>query len=360
MIKKLDKYIIGKFLGTFSFAVLLFIAIAVVVDISERIDDFIEHSIPFSMVLGKYYLNFIPYIVFLLSPLFIFLSVIFFTSQLAYRSEIVAMLAGGISFYRLLLGPYLVSSIILVAVQLYANHYLVPNANAERITFEENYLRKNKKSSSDKLHLQIAPEQYVYLDYYNIADSSGRDFTLELIEGRTLKEKLYAKKVRWEGKTGSWKLRDYKIRYIDGLDERIESGVEIDTVLMLKPDDLKDLMRFKEAMNTPELISFIAKEKMKGAPNIEFFEVEQHRRTSVPFATFILTIIGFSIASRKVRGGMGLHIFLGIFISAAFIVLLQFSMTFSTKGNLPPLLGAWVPNIVFGIVALLLVWKAQK
>jgi len=358
--KKIDWYIIKKFLGTFVFTILLFSVVTVVIDVSERIDDFLENEAPLKLIVFQYYLNFIPYIVFLLSPLFIFVATIFFTSKLASRSEIVAMLAGGISFYRILFVPYLFCASLLVGIQLYANHYLVPNANDDRIAFENKYLKKKYISRDKNVHMQIDPEHYIYMETYNNRDTMGRKFTLERIADKKLKSKLFAQTIKWNGQKQSWRLSQYYTRYIDGNKERIVRGTNLDTTFVFFPKDFERRVAFKATMTTPQLTEHINKERMKGAPNIEFYEVERHQRTAVPIATFILTMIAFSIASRKVRGGMGFHIFIGIAISAAYIVSLQFSTTFATNGNLSPLLSVWIPNIIFGILAFYLMLTAPK
>ncbi len=358
--KKLDAYIIKKFLGTVLFTVLLFIMIAVVIDLSERIDDFIEKGAPFNLIVNNYYANFIPHIVFLLSPLFICIAVIFFTSKLASRSEIIAILASGVSFYRLLFVPYFISAAILVGIQWYANHYWIPNANKERLEFESQYIRKRYVSRDRNIHIQIDPKTFIYMETYNNRDSIGRNFTLERIVNRQLEYKLTAGKIQWDGEKGKWKLSDYYDRSIDGLKEKITEGEKLDTTFNFLPSDFERKIRYKEAMTTPELTAFINKEISKGAPFVEFYEVEKHRRNAVPFATFILTIIGLSIASRRSRGGTGFHIFAGIALCAAFIIFMQFSTTFATKGNLSPLLSVWIPNIIFAILSIYLLLTAPK
>jgi len=305
-------------------------------------------------------MSFIPYIVFLLSPLFVFISVIFFTSKLAYRSEIIAILASGISFYRILFVPYFISASLLVGLQLYANHYLVPNSNKTLREFENLYIKKNYVNRDKNIHLQIEKDTYVYVGSYNNNDSLATNFTLEVIEDKKLLYKLAAKKAKWNNKEKAWSLTKFQARRVNGMKEHFREGEKMDTIINLHPSDFDRRVTQKEALTTPELTTFIAKERQKGAPFLEFYLVEQHRRSAIPFATFILTIIGLAIASRKVRGGMGFHIFIGIALSSAYIVLLQFSTTFATQGNLSPLLGVWLPNIFFGILSIYLLWKAPK
>lgn len=358
--KKIDWYIIRKFLGTYFFAAILLTAIIVVIDFSERIDEFIEKEAPLRLIVGQYYLNFVPHMLLILSPILIFVSVIFFTSQMSNRSELVAILASGVSFYRILFVPYFIAAAVLVAMQLYANHDLVPAANKDRLAFEYKYIRSSHVNPNYNVHMQINPTNFIYMKQYNPKDSSGINFTLETVEGRELKRKLSASKIKWSAKDSTWHLTNFVSRAIDGKREKIREGAKMDTTLDLHPNDFEQKIRFKEAMDRTELLGFIDKMLLKGSPNLEFYQVEHHRRTATPFATFVLTIIGFSIASRKVRGGLGIHLFMGIAMSATYMMFLQFAMTFATKGNLSPLLSVWIPNFIFGFVSLVLLYRAPK
>ncbi len=359
--KKLDKYIVGKFLGTFLFTVILLCVVIVVIDLSERIDDFLENDAPVNLVIFQYYANFIPHTVLTLSPLFIFVSVIFFTSRMAYRTEIIAILASGISFYRILFGPYFFAATLLVALQLYGSHYWVPEANKERLKFEYQYMRGQIVNKDKDIHLQIAPDSYIYFETFLLSDSSGRKFTLEQIDSnQNMIYKLHAARAKWNGEKGKWELSNYNERHIEGLKEIITTGTKMDTTLNFHPKDFAREKRFKDAMTRTELNDYITKERQRGTPNLEFYQVEKHRRTSVPFSTYILSIIALAVASRKARGGMGFHVFVGIALSALYIVTLQFSTTFATNGNLNPLLGAWMPNIIFGVIAVWMLIRAPK
>ncbi len=359
--KKLDRYIVGKFLGTFFFTVLLLCVVIVVIDLSERIDDFLENDAPVDLIIFQYYMNFVPHTVLTLSPLFIFVAAIFFTSRMAYRSEIVAILASGVSFYRLMFGPYFFAATLLVILQLYGTHYLVPDANKDRLEFEYAYMRGKIVNKDRDIHLQIAPDSYIYLETFILSDSSGRKFTLEQIDSnQNMVYKLHAARAKWQGNIQKWKLTNYSERRINGLKEELSSGIKMDTTLNFHPKDFAREKRFKDAMTRTELNEYLVKERQRGTPNLEFYEVERHRRTAVPFSTYILSIIALAVASRKVRGGMGFHVFVGIALSAGYIVALQFSTTFATNGNLPPLLGAWIPNIIFGVIAVYLIRKAPK
>ncbi len=356
--KLLDRYIIGKFLGTYLFSILLFTAIAVVIDFTEKVDDFLDSSASAWQIISEYYLNFIPWIVLLLSPLFIFISVIYFTSKLAYKSEIIAILNSGMSFYRLLFVPYFLAAALLVGFQLYSNHYLVPQSNARRINFEDVHLKRKSKDLTQNVHIQIDANNYVSANTFSMRDSSATHFVLETFTPEDRVSMLYAKKARY--REGKWWLEKYYHRRINGEEESLRRGKKMDTIINVKPSEFTDLVHLKEAMSTPELNTFIDRERLKGSNNISFFEMEKHRRSAMPFATFFLTIIGMSIGSRKVRGGTGFHLFFGIALSAAYVVCFQFSSTFSTLGDLPTIWGAWIPNILFGVLAIVLMFKAQK
>ncbi|MEZ4914499.1 MAG: LptF/LptG family permease [Chitinophagales bacterium] len=358
--KIIDKYILRQFLGTFFFSVLLFSAITVVIDVSEKIDDFIEKKAPFKEIVLDYYLNFVPHIVSLLSPLFIFIAVIFFTSRLSNRSEIIAMTNGGISFYRILFGPYLLGATLLFSLQTIATNYYVPNANKKRIAFELKYFNKSVNNSDKNIHFKIDSTTYVYVNSFNSRDNSGIKFGMEKLNGLTLTYKLIADRVVYNDSTQKWTLYNWFERHIDGLNETIASGKTRDTLLRLLPNDFQKKTIYKDAMTTPELNAFIAEEQMRGGKSIETFQVEKYRRMAIPFATFILTAMGYAIASRKVRGGIGLPLFYGIALSSLFIISLQFSTTFSINANLPPWLGAWIPNIIFGIITIYLIIRSQK
>ncbi len=358
--KKLDRYIIQKFLGTFFVAILLFGVLAIVVDFSEHIDDFLEKEAPLDLVFSQYYLNFIPHIIFLLFHLFVFISVIFFTSQLAYRSEIIAALASGISFYRILFVPYFICAAILFAIHLFGNHFLVPYSNQNMLDFEANYMKKRNNYITHNIHMQIDTNTYVYAYSYRRQDSSVRKFTVERFKQEQLQSRLTATVAKWKGDLKKWQLTDYTIRQFDGIKETLHKGTRKDTSLLLHPQDFDQNTDYKEALSTPKLISFIDKEKLKGSPFVVHYEIEKHRRTAIPFATFILTFIGFGVASRKVRGGMGLHLLIGIAISAIYILFLQISMTLATNINFSPFLSVWLPNFLFIIVCIGILYAAPK
>ncbi len=360
LIKKIDWYIIRKYLAAFFFVALLFSLIAVVIDFSEKIDDYLEDDIPAKAFIFDYYFNYIPYINGLLWPVYAILTVIFFTSRMAYDSEIISIFSSGTSFYRLM-WPYFLSALVIGGMHYIGNHYVIPNANKTRVKFENTYIWKNNFEGSTKnMHIFLSKDTKMYIRRYSIQDSLGYDMTLEQFDKNKLKSKLFANRMEWLSKEKKWQLKNYWIREFRGKREFLTQGKSIDTLLQITPYDLERRDNLKETMTTNELITFIDGERSRGATNFKMFEVERYRRTADPFTIFILTFIGMAIAARKVRGGMGLHLALGAGLSGGFVFLSKFSTTFSTKGNLPPEIGVWIPNIIFSVVIIFLIWRAQK
>ncbi|RLD60558.1 MAG: hypothetical protein DRJ05_04460, partial [Bacteroidetes bacterium] len=303
--KKLDIYIIKKFLGTFFFAISLLIVIVIIFDVSEKVDDFIEKDAPLSKILFSYYLNFIPYFVNLFSYLFTFIAVIFFTSKMATDSEIVAILSSGISFRRFLY-PYIISAVILGLMSFYLANFLIPKTNIKMMAFEKEYIKNQFRSYDRDIHMQIKPGTFVYLQSYDASSSSGYKFSLESFEDDKLTMKLSAERITWDSISGKWKMKNYFIRKIDGMDETLIKGKELDTLLNMHPREFTFVLDDVKTLDYWQLRAFIEKEKLKGSENISEYEVEKHKRMAFPFATLILTIIGVSISSRKVRGGIGM------------------------------------------------------
>ncbi len=358
-LKKIDRYIIRKFLGTFFYAITLIILIVIIFDLSEKVDNFIENKAPLSEILFVYYLNFIPYFINLFSPLFTFIAVIYFTSRLAFNTEIVAILSSGVSFRRMLL-PYFISAVFLAFLSIYLSNVLIPNANRKRLDFENTYIKSQKQFRERNIHLQIRPGVFVYLESFNERLNIGYKFAMERIKDGELDYKLTAERAEWIDSTGTWALRNYYIRSIDDMQENLSRGNRLDTIINLKPDDFIHNLKEMETMNFRELNNFIANERLKGSENIRFFLVEKHRRIAFPFATLVLTLIGVSLSSRKVRGGIGLHLGMGLLLSFTFILFMQISTTFATNGNLPAIIAVWIPNLVFAVLGIYLLRTAPK
>lgn len=360
MLKKIDYYIIKKFLSTFFFAILLFTFVSVIIDLTEKVDSFIEHNVGWKLVVFDYYLNFIPYIDALLTPLFVFISVIFFTSKLASHSEIIAMLAGGAGIYRIL-KPYMIANTIIAMLLLLFNHFIVPEANKRWQAFEYTYLsNKNILKLNKNIQGRTPLGHFIYIENYVQLDTTGYKFSLEIFKNDTLEYKLKADRIDWNGTEQKWRLNNYVIRKFTIKGETIIKGTEIDTTIGFVPSDLYSRMSIKEEMQTPELLDYIKHLKTRGEKYLPFYEIEYHRRTADAFMTFILTIIGYSIASRRIRGGIGLHIVAGFALSAIYILLTRFTTTFSTNGSLPAFFGVWIPNFLFLILAIYLLKKAQQ
>jgi len=324
----------------------------------EKIDDFLEKKAPLSVIVFKYYFNFIPYFVNLFSPLFIFISVIFFTSKMAMQTEIIAILNSGISFRRLLV-PYLVAATFLAALSFYLNGWVIPHANIERLAFENTYIKSPFVLKTRNIHRQISPDNFIYFESYNNRENIGYQFSYEKFKDGKLVYKLMAERILWDSTSNKWRVENYFVREIDSL-ERITGGESLDTNFAFSKEEFNRRINYIEAMDNRELDQFIAQEKMRGAENIAFYEVEKYRRSSYPFATFILTIMGVSLSSRKVRGGIGLQLGAGILLSFTYILFMQVTTTFATNGSMPSLLAVWIPNIVFSIIAAYLVSRAPK
>ncbi|HEX8516588.1 MAG TPA: LptF/LptG family permease [Bacteroidia bacterium] len=357
--KLIDKYIIGKFLGTFFFSLLLIILIVVVFDISEKIEDFIGKEAPLKAIIFDYYFNFIPYFINLFSPLFTFIAVIFFTSRMASRTEIVAILSSGVSYTRLLF-PYMLSATVIAILSLTLNNFVIPHATKKMIEFENTYIRNEFYNRDRNIHKQISPGNYIYLQSYNTEENTGYKFSIEKFNKGKLYYKMMAESIKWDSIKKDWTINDYYVRFITEKGEFIKKGLKIDTTLAFTPKEFGRKDNTVGTMDYYELDSYIAAEQLKGSDNIELLFLEKYRRVAFPFATFILTLIGVSIASRKVRGGIGMHIGMGIGISFTFIMFMQVSTTFAAGGLLKPLLAVWIPNIIFGFLAWYLLKIAQK
>lgn len=359
MLKKLDYYIIKKFLGTFVYAITLIIFIVIIFDLSEKIDNFIDNQASFRDVILVYYVNFIPYFINLFSPLFTFITVVFFTSRMAFNTEIIAILSSGISFRRMLV-PYLLSAAFLSIVSIYLTNVVIPPANEKRLAFEYEFVRKPHVFGGRNIHMQIRPGIFIYLQSYNERNLTGHSFTLEKISDGKLTYKMFADQIKYDLDKELWTVRNYNIRKINELEEKLDFGSALDTIFPFTPWDFTHNLKDMETMNFSELNTFIANERLKGSEIVSFYEVEKHRRLAFPFSTLVLTLIGVALSSQKVRGGIGLHLGAGITLSFTFILFMQVTTTFATNGNLHPMLAVWIPNIIFGILGAYLLTVAPK
>ena len=354
-LKRIDWYIIKQFLGTYVFAIALIISISVVFDINEKIDKFLNPDVPLKAIIVDYYLNFIPYFANLFSPLFTFIAVIFFTSKLADRSEIIAMLASGMSFRRLML-PYAVSATIIAIVTFILNAYIIPPANETRIDFQNKYIRNKKVDYVKNAQLEIEPGIIAYFDSYDARSNMGYRFSLEHFEDKKLISRLTAKSIKYDS-LYQWTVIDYMIRDFDGMREHITEGSRKDTTLTIVPSDFLISVNDCETMTTPELNTYINRQKKRG---IGTFQIEYHKRFATIMAAFILTSIGASLSSRKIKGGMGMNIGIGLALSFSYILFMTVTSTFAINGYVSPAVAAWIPNIVYTFIAIFLYQKAPR
>ncbi len=359
MIKIIDWYIIKKYLGTFIFTLAIFTIIIVIFDVSEKLDDFLRHKAPVSEIIFSYYAGFVPFYLNFLSPLINFIAVIFFTAKMADQTEIVPILSGGVSFKRFL-WPYFIASTVIFIVSLIFNLFIIPETNELKIDFENVYVNPKSDNSKMYTHMQIDKDSYVYIESFDNNQKTGYKFSLEKFSGQDLKEKLVADKISWDSVKMKWIIENYSIRKIDGLKESMTSGLRKDTTLDMRPKDFEIYDNIYEAMNMRELNERIEKEETRGTGVMTDLKLQKYKRFVYPFSTFVLTLMGVSLSSRKVRGGIGLPLGIGIFLSFAYIIFIQFSTMFALKGGLPPLLAVLIPNIIFGILGIYLLIKAPK
>lgn len=361
-VKKLDWYIIKKFVGTYIFSIALIISISIVFDVNENLAKFSQYHAPLKAIVFDYYANFVPYFANLFSALFVFIAVIFFTSKMADNSEIIAIQAAGVSFKRLL-RPYMISCVLISSLSFYLSSYVIPNGTVVRLNFESQYKNKKRVNTADNVQLQVDKGVIAYIQHYDNNRKKGYGFSLDKFEDKKLVSHLTAMEVQYDTISDTkyqWKLRNWKIRRLQGLREHITSGVERDTTIMMEPTDLVYSKGQQETFTSPELWDYISKQQDRGSSNVVQYQVEFHKRIASSFASFILTIIGASLSSRKRKGGMGMYLGLGLALSFIYIMLQTVSATFAIQADTPPMLAAWVPNIIFGIVAYFCYRKAPQ
>lgn len=355
--KTIDFYITKKFLGTFFYTIGLILSIAIVFDISENLDEFISKDVPIKAIVFEYYLNFIPYFANLFSPLFTFIAVIYFTSKMAFNTEIIAILSSGVSYARLM-RPFLVSAMIIAIFSSTLGNLIIPPANRTMSNFRNQHIRDRRLNTGRNIHRQIEPGVYIYMQSFN-SNNVGYRFTMERFEDAQLKEKLTAQNIRWDEKTEKWVINSYWKRIIHDDYEELEKGYRIDTTLNMSPNDFKQLKNEMETFTTPNLLKEIDLMKMRGVNTIEW-EIEKHKRMANPFSAFILTLIGAGLASRKIKGGLGLHLGLGLALAFSYIMFMQISTVFAISGSTPPFVAVWIPNLVYSIIAIFVYrWAAR-
>ena len=356
MFKLLDRYIIRKFLGTYVFAIVLLHAIVVMFDINEKLDSFIKA--PLQATIVDYFLNFLPYFANQFSPLFTFIAVIFFTSKLAGNSEIIAMFSTGMSFRRLL-RPYMVSATIIAALSFVLSAYIIPPANVKRINYTNTYVKNKRVDYGSNIMLMVAPGQIAYMNRYDNISRVGHRFSLESFdENKRLVSRLTATSIRWDT-LYNWRVMDYTIRDFHQDRELIDKGRQLDTIIPFEPRDFLISVNDHEKMTSPELSDYIERQKQRGVGNIKSFEVERERRYAMTAAAFILTVIGMTLSVRKVKGGMGLNIGIGLVLSFSYILFMTITQTFALSGLTSPFVAMWIPNLIYILIAIILYRRAS-
>ena len=361
-IKRLDWYIIKKFIGTYFYSIALIISISIVFDINENLAKFTQYHAPLKAIVVDYYMNFVPYFANLFSPLFVFIAVIFFTSKLAGNSEIISMLAAGVSFKRLM-RPYMISAAVISVMTFYLGAYVIPKGTIIRQNFETLYKNKKKNTSAENVQLQVGKGVIAYIQHYDNEMKCGYGFCLDKFENKKLVSHMTASEIQYDTISDSkyhWKASSWRIRQLRGLRETITSGSVKDTLIMMEPTDLVFSKGQQETFTSPQLKEYISKQIDRGSSNVVQYEVEYHKRIATSFASFILTTIGLSLSSRKRKGGMGMYLGIGLALSFGYIMLQTVSATFAINADTPPVLAAWIPNIIFTVVAYFCYRKAPN
>ncbi len=358
-IQRIDQYIIKKYLGTFFLAIALIISISIIFDISENIDDFITKNAPLKAIVFDYYLNFIPYYANLFSALFTFIAVIFFTSKMAYNSEIIAILASGVSYKRLM-RPYMVASGVIALMSWILGNFVIPSATEARVNFRNRYIDNEFVNVDKNIHRQLEPGMYVYMQSYNNKYDVGYKFSIDKFDGKKLVKKLMAESIKWDRDKKKWTIQNYYLRDMSGPQEVVTTGLVKDTTLRMLPSDFGQQNCKEETMGYFQINNYIADLKLRGVDNVARYEQEKYRRTAGPISTFILSVIGVSLASRRMRGGLGVQLGIGLLLSFSYIMFMQVSTIFAVKVGFNPLLAVWLPNFIYAGIAIGLYRWASK
>ncbi len=356
--KKIDTYIIKKFLGTYFFSIVLILSIAVVFDLTEKMDNFFDSNAPLRAIIVDYYFNFIPYYMNMFSSLFVFISVIFFTSKLAGNSEIIAMLASGNSFKRLMV-PYAISAFVIFAISYSLGGYVIPRSTKKMLEFENTYIKKFKSDNARNVQMEVEPGVIMYIESFQARTNKGYRFSLEKFDGKTLVSRLTAERIVWDS-LYQWHIEDYLLREFDGMRETVSRGNKMDTVIMVQPAEFYITSEESAQMTNRELREYLQKQQKRGIGNIQAFKNEYYKRSATPLAAFIMTLIGVSLSAKKVRGGMGLNLGVGIALSALYILFSTVSTSFSVNGTMTPFLAVWLPNFIFLLIGIVLYFRTPK
>lgn len=356
--KRLDWYIIKKFLGTFFFSIVLILSIAIVFDLTEKMDDFFESQVPLHEIIFDYYLPFIPYYMNMFSSLFIFISVIYFTSKLAGNSEIIAMLASGVSYHRLML-PYAFSAALLFVLAIFLGGWIIPRSSERMLKFTDKYVDHFTSVSAQNVQMEVKPGTILYIESFRRYNHIGYRCSIEEFEGKTLMQRITADRIVYDS-LENWHLENYTQRTFTGLREELEQGSRKDIQLPIVPDELFITAQHAHQMTTPELRHYMDRQRERGSGNVKAFEVEYHKRWASPLGAFIMTLLGVTMSSRKVRGGMGKNLGIGVVLTAAYILFSTVSTTFSVNNVMSPFMAAWLPNFVFLAISIPLYIRASK
>jgi lipopolysaccharide export system permease protein len=357
-LKRIDTYIIKKFLGTYFFSIILILSISVVFDLTEKLDKFYDNDAPFKAIIVDYYLNFIPYYMNMFSPLFTFIAVIFFTSKMATNTEIVAILASGVSFRRLMV-PYFISAAIIASISFVVGGYIIPPGNKHKIAFEDKYISKIKQDNARNVQMEVQKGVILYIERYEVSENTGYRFSLEKFKGKRLVSRLTAETIKWDS-AYRWKLSNYLQRDFKGMRESIKKGFSKDTTIQVQPEEFFITAMEAPQMSNTKLGNYLDRQANRGVGNIQGFQDEYYKRFSMPLAAFIMTLIGVSLSSRKVRGGMGFHLGIGLALSALFILFSTMSTSFAVGGLMSAFTAVWLPNVVFLLIGLYLYKTAPK
>ncbi|MDE6272682.1 MAG: LptF/LptG family permease [Muribaculaceae bacterium] len=354
----LDRYILKQFLGTYIMATILFLAVIAMFDITEKLDAFL--TAPIKETLFDYFASFLPYFANQLSPLFVFIAVIFFTSKLAGNSEIIAILSSGVSYKRLL-RPYMIGAAILAALTFALSNYIIPPTNVARIAYTNKYVRNKSVESGSNIQLMASPGNVVYMSRFENFNKTGYRFSMDKFEGKTIVSRLTARTARYDTtRQYHWTLNDYMIRDFNGMEEKVRQGYKLDTIIPIDPKDFLISVNDQETLTTPQLTEYVEKQKMRGVANIKAFEIEKERRYAATAAAFILTLIGMSLSSKKVKGGMGINIGIGLALSFSYILFSTVTSSFAINGYTTPFIAMEIPNMVYLLIGLYLFRRVSR
>lgn len=356
--KKLDLYIIGKFLGTFCLSIVLILSIAIVFDLTEKLDNFYENQVPLKEIVFDYYVNFVPYYLDMFSQLFIFISVIFFTSKMAGNSEIIAILAAGVSYERFL-RPYLVTATFLFVFTFLLGGWVIPRASQKMLMFTDKYVEKFTRENARNVQMVVEEGTVLYIESFQSRTRMGYRASLEHFNGKVLTQRITADRIR-HVKDYEWRMEGYVKRDFNGMRESLVQGQSLDTIIPILPEELFITAEQAQQMSNTELYDYIQKQRERGAGNVKAFETEWYSRFAGPLGAFIMTLLGVTLSSKKVRGGMGKNLGIGVTLTAAYILFSTVSTTFSVSGVMSPFMSVWLPNIIFLIIALVLYLRVRR